>query len=148
MTTRQLSFKGLPQLAIAAGTSAPNPGIAGVQIWSTTANSILVWDGDSWETVGSGGGGSTLTTVEVNLGSTPKCSGKFTISGTALTVGKPVVITKAVGPYTGKGTLADEAEMDLMSISAQVASTTQITAYWHSTSPVRGNVKFNYFIGA
>lgn len=55
MTTRQLSFKGPPQLAIAAGASTPNPGIAGVQIWSTTANSILVWDGDSWEAVGSGG---------------------------------------------------------------------------------------------
>jgi hypothetical protein len=84
----------------------------------------------------------------VNLGSTPRRSGRFTIAGSGLTPGTPAVINKAVGPYTGKGTRADEAEMDGISVTASVTSATQITAYWQSTTPVRGNVKFNYLIGA
>lgn len=52
MTTKQLSFKGPPQLAIAAGATSPNPGINGVQVWSTTENALVFWDSTSWEVVG------------------------------------------------------------------------------------------------
>ena len=61
MTTRQLSFKGPPQLALAAGATTPNPGIFGVQVWSTTTNSILMWDGSTWSTLGSGEPPTTLS---------------------------------------------------------------------------------------
>jgi hypothetical protein len=100
------------------------------------------------EGVGGGGGNPTFQTVEVSLGTSARRSGKFTIAGTGMTVGKPVLITKAVGPYTGKGTRADEAEMDLIVATASVTSSTEITAYWQSLGPVRGNFKFNYMIGA
>jgi len=90
-----------------------------------------------------------LTTVEKDLGSVPRTSGKFTITGlSGLTTNKPVTITQAVGPYTGKGTRADEAEMDGLSVSAVVTSATEITAYWNSARRVKGNFKFNYFVGA
>lgn len=97
---------------------------------------------------GGGGGGTTLTTVEKELGSIPKMAGKFTISGTGLTIGKPVSVMKAVGPYTGKGTRADEAEMDAITATGVVTSATEITVYWNAATRVKGNVKFNYFVGA
>lgn len=89
-----------------------------------------------------------LTTVEKQLGSVPKMAGKFTIAGTGLTIGKPVSVMKAVGPYTGKGTRADEAEMDAITATGVVTSSTEITVYWNAATRVKGNVKFNYFVGA
>lgn len=94
------------------------------------------------------GGGTTLTTVEVSLGTNAKMGGKFTISGSGMTVGKAVLISQAVGPYTGKGTRADEAEMDQVSVTAKVTDATTITAYWTSARRVRGNFKFNYQVSA
>jgi hypothetical protein len=96
----------------------------------------------------SGGAGVTLTTVEVNVGSVPKSGGSFTIAGAALTVGKPVLINQAVGPYTGKGTLPDEAEMDQVNVAASVTDAATITAYWSSARRVKGNFKFNYQVSA
>jgi len=91
----------------------------------------------------------SLTAIEKSLGSVPRSSGKFTITGlSGLTTNKPVTITQAVGPYTGKGTRADEAEMDGLTVSASVTSATEITAYWNSARRVKGNFKFNYFVGA
>lgn len=54
MTTRQLGFQAPPTLAVTAGAVSPNPGIAGVQVWSSTANALMAWDGNSWELVGGG----------------------------------------------------------------------------------------------
>jgi hypothetical protein len=88
-----------------------------------------------------------FTTVEINLGSSLRRSGKFIITTSGLTVNKPVLIQQAAVAYTGKGTLTDEAEMDIVNVSAQTTSTTQITCYWNSKSPVKGNVKFNYLAG-
>jgi hypothetical protein len=56
MTTKQLSFKAPPQLAIAVGATTPDPGINGVTVWSTTANALVHWDSNSWELVGGTGG--------------------------------------------------------------------------------------------
>lgn len=96
----------------------------------------------------SGSGATVLVEVEVFLGSVPRRSGRFSIVGTGLIIGRPVVIQKANGPYTGKGTLADEAEMDLLVVSGKVVSPTVIECFWNSASPVAGNFKFNYFVGA
>ncbi len=96
----------------------------------------------------SGGAGLTLSTVEIDLGATARRSGYFTITGSGLTTSKPVAINKAVGPYTGKGSLADEAEMDAMTVSASVVNATTIKGYWASPTHVRGNHKFNYQVSA
>lgn len=90
----------------------------------------------------------TLATVEVNVGSVPKTGGHFTIAGSGLTVDRPVLINQAVGPYTGKGTLADEAEMDQVNVTASVTDAATITAYWSSARRVKGNFKFNYQVSA
>lgn len=89
----------------------------------------------------------TFTTVEVDLGSA-KRSGKFTITDSGLTVGKQVMIYQATGPYTGKGTLADESQMDSIIAQGVVTTTTNIDVYWNSQTLVRGNFKFNYLISA
>lgn len=97
---------------------------------------------------GGGGGGLTLTTVEKDLGSVPVNAGTFTIAG-SFTAGKAVLITQAAGPYTNKGTLEDEAEMDPITATAYTVDTTTIRAYWHAAhGPVQGNVKFNYAVSA
>jgi hypothetical protein len=94
-----------------------------------------------------GGGGSfTFTTVEVDLGSTPRGAGTFTIAG-AFTPAKPVLITQAAAAYTGKGTLEDEAEMDPITATGFTADAATIRAYWQAShGPVAGNVKFNYAV--
>jgi hypothetical protein len=87
--------------------------------------------------------------VEKNIGSVPKLAGRFTVTGlSGLTIGKPVIISQAVGPYTGKGTRADEAEMDGLIVKAAVTAADTITAYWNSATFVKGNFKFNYLVGA
>lgn len=116
-----------------------------------TAAQVLTSNGTStyWAAGGGGGGGVTFIPVEINVGSTPKYSGKFSLTGlSGLTIGKPVLMQQAVGPYTNKGTLADEAEMDQLSISASVTAANTIVAYWASARRVRGNFKFNYLVGA
>lgn len=92
-------------------------------------------------------GGVSVGTAEVDLGPAARRSGSFSISGSGLAPGSPVLIQKAVGPYTGKGTRADEAEMDAITASGVVEAPTLIRVYWQASGPVRGNVKFNYMIG-
>lgn len=95
-----------------------------------------------------GGTAFEMTTVEKDLGATARRSGTFTITGAGLVAGKPVLIQQAVGPYTGKGTRADEAEMDQVLVTAAVVDATTIRAYWKSEHFVRGNYKWNYAVSA
>ena len=98
------------------------------------------------------GGGLTLTTVEKDLGALPLYSGTFDITGlSGLTANKPVLVQQAVGPYTNKGTLQDEAEMDQVSATGYVADATTVRVYWTcppKAGPLAGNVKFNYAVSA
>jgi hypothetical protein len=123
-----LRFKGL----IAGSNITITPSSTGITISST-----------------GGGSGSTptiLTTVEVNLGSIPRNSGNFLITGVTTTTGKAVMIQQANGPYTGKGTLDDEAEMDSVIVSGKATNSSTIKCIWKSDTRVKGNFKFNYFI--
>lgn len=85
-----------------------------------------------------------MNVVEVDLGSVPRRSGRFDITTTGLTTNQHVIIEQINGPYTNKGTLADEAEMDQLSVTAQAISSTVIRCYWTSPTVVRGNIKFAY----
>lgn len=60
MTTKTLSFKSLPSLAIAEGATTPNPGSPGVLAWSQTLTKPVFWNGTSW-TVGYDGLDSIFT---------------------------------------------------------------------------------------
>lgn len=93
-------------------------------------------------------GYNNIFNAEIDLGLVPLTSGSFTITGTGYTVGKNVFIQQATGPYTDKGTLADESEMDALNVTATVTNSTTITANWSASMPVLGKFKFNYMIGA
>lgn len=93
-------------------------------------------------------GAPQIATVERDLGA-GLLSGSFDITGlTGQTAGKPVMVAKAAGPYTGKGTLEDEAEMDMITATGYVLDATTIRIYWQADAPQVGNVKFNYMVGA
>jgi|GEM_PF-2822216 len=83
--------------------------------------------------------------VSVNLGSSPAIAGTFNITGT-FDATKKVFISQASGPYTGKGTRSDEAEMDFVSVSAEVINATTARCYWNSGDQfVAGYFSFNYY---
>jgi hypothetical protein len=140
------------------GGTAASPMVIGIRETSGPTNLTLgvISDGQyllrSGATIisgtpGGGPGGLTLTTAEINLGSVARRDGKFSITSSGLTAGRPLIIVKANGPYTGKGTRADEAEMDGITVSGKTTSTTNIDCYWNSHTKVRGNHKFDYAIG-
>lgn len=152
MAVANLSGVGLPPIAVAAGATTPDPGgtaAAGTLGWSSVLGAAVQWDGIAWRAMTTGGLQvlPQTTTVEVNLSTTGRRSGKFTIAGSGLAIGTNIVITQAAGPYTGKGTLADEAEMDTVSVRGVVTDASTITCYWTSRTRVRGNFKFTYFFG-
>lgn len=114
---------------------------------------------------GGGGGGFSVTEVEVDLGSTPAWRGTFTITDAGIDGTSKLSVWQAPGPYTDKGTRADECEMDWIQCHA-VPAAGSATVHWRSVQGfsgdqgenapprravvvgrVRGNVKFHYAIG-
>lgn len=88
-----------------------------------------------------------VRTAEVDVGSSPRFSGKFTLTDADIASTSKLLVTLAPGPYTGKGTLADEAEMyGGISFSADPTNGSA-TVYWGCPSRVRGNIKVNYILG-
>ncbi len=89
---------------------------------------------------GSGGGGSA-TTVEVDLGSTATWRGKFTITDASIGASSKVLCWQAPGPYTGKGTLADEAELAPVQVIAVEPAAGSAIVKW-ATPPLYIQVPF------
>lgn len=72
------------------------------------------------------------TTVEQDLGSTATWRGRFTITDAAITATSKVLCWQAPGPYTGKGTRADEAEMQPVSVVAVEPATGSAVVTWQT----------------
>jgi hypothetical protein len=101
----------------------------------TIAGSTIVYHKEAgvWVALtGGGGGGASATTVELNLGSTPVWRGKFTITDAAISATSKVQCWQAPGPYTGKGTRADEAEMQPIQVIAVAPATGSAVVYWQT----------------
>ena len=81
---------------------------------------------------GGGGGGGTATTIEVDLSATPTWRGKFTITDATIAPTSKILAWQAPGPYTGKGTRADEAELQPVSIIAVNPATGTAEAFWQT----------------
>jgi hypothetical protein len=79
-----------------------------------------------------GGGGGSATTVEVNVGSTATFTGKFTITDAAISAMSKVLCWQAPGPYTGKGTRADEAEMQPVQVIAVEPAAGSAVVKWQT----------------
>lgn len=87
---------------------------------------------------------ATYAVADVDLGNTAK-SGHFTITGANFDPAKRLIILPRPGPYTGKGSLADEAEMDAINVLGSVLNSTTLRCFWHAIpGPVRGNFTFQY----
>lgn len=115
----------------------------------TPTGSKFLRDDNSWQTPSGGGGALTLTEVEKDLGASAQRAGSFDITGfSGLTADKQVLIAQKAAPYTGKGTLYDEIEMDSVQAAGYVLNATTIRAHWTASGPVLGNVKFGYAVGA
>jgi hypothetical protein len=89
---------------------------------------------------GEGGGDPSATTVEQNLGSigSEHWRGKFTITDAAITATSKVLCWQAPGPYTGKGTRGDEAEMQPVQVIAVVPASGSAVVHWQ-TPPIVAN---------
>lgn len=138
-----LTAKGDVLTATSAGMPAGLPvGVNGQVLTADSGEST----GIKWATPSSGA--FSLTSYEANLGDEPLYSGYFQITGlSGLSANGPVLIQQSPGPYTGKGDLADEAEMDILSLTAIQSSSTTIDVYWNcppKMGPVAGNFKFRY----
>lgn len=68
---KDLTFRAPLQLAVAENATTP-AGLLGAEIWSTTANKKLVWDGSKWAAAMGGGGagspGGTTREIQFNDG--------------------------------------------------------------------------------
>lgn len=81
-----------------------------------------------------GGAGAGWTQIEANLGSA-NWRGKFTVIDATVSGTSKIIIQQAPGPYTGKGTRADEAEMDFISCFA-VPGSGQFTVHWRTQTMI------------
>lgn len=73
-----------------------------------------------------------IATVEIDLGSTPIFRGKFTITDANITTSSRLLVWQAPGPYTGKGTLADEAEMQPVQVVSVEPLTGSAVVRWQT----------------
>lgn len=118
MTTKTLSFKSLPNLAIAEGATTPNPGQTGVWAWSTTLVKPVFWNGTSWSAGAAGGGGSgdvvgPVSSVDNNFpvfsgttGKLLKASSLFSLDAGS-TSGKEVRVIDGAGTYKVSSTVVN-----------------------------------------
>lgn len=104
-------------------------------------NVTIVRDARGYIVSSTGGAGASATTTEVNLGSTATWRGKFTITDAAIGASSKVMCWQAPGPYTSKGTRADEAEMQPVKVTAVNPAAGSATVYWE-TPPYVGQDVF------
>lgn len=119
--------------------------MATARLGSGVADSTKFLRGDQTWAVPPGGGGVTLTTANVNLGSSPRRAGKFTVAG-SFTSGKVALANLSHGPWTGKGTRSDEAEMDDITFSCKTTDTVTLTCHWTSSTFVKSYVAIDYIV--
>lgn len=84
---------------------------------------------------GGGGGGGSATTIEVNLSAIATWRGRFTITDASITATSKVLVWQAPGPYTGKGTRADEAELQPVNVIMTTSATGSAQVTWE-TPPI------------
>lgn len=77
-------------------------------------------------------GAAWVKSATVNLGSTARCSGTFTITDAAIASTSRLLVSLAPGPWPNKGTLADEVEFAPGVTFAAVCAAGSATVYWQA----------------
>lgn len=144
----EATFKGR---AAGSGTGAPvdlnsTQATAILDLFTATTKGVVAASGGgtanflradgSWVAPPGSSGGGSATIVEVDLGSTLVARGKFTIVDALILASSKVLCWKAPGPYTGKGTRADEAEMDPLNVVCVYPATGSAVVVWESALAV------------
>ena len=88
---------------------------------------------------------TTIFQTTVDFGSTPRKSGKFTITGPGWTPGKQVLVVMAASRPVS--TLYDAIELDQIMATGIVTSSTTIEVHWGSRTWVSNQYTFNYWLG-
>lgn len=145
MTTRRLANVTdgvLESVDLSTCTGAPAAGPATeLDANGTTLTVDAIADGEFLKRVGTTIVGATpsgavsATTVETDIGSTLKFNGKFTITDAAISGTSKVLCWQAPGPYTNKGTRADEAEMQPVQVIAVEPGSGSAVVKWQ-TPPI------------
>jgi len=109
---------------------------------ATTGSTTEYLRGDgTFATPSGGGGGGSFVSVDVDLGTRPSTDGKFSITSSSLTAGKPVLVIDAAGPF---GVYDD----DKVTAYGIVTSSTNIDVYYTAPVGVGGTHTFKYMVGA
>ena len=95
----------------------------------------------TWDTLAGGGGGLTLTEFEVDFGTKPIRSKKFTITAAGVTGSSKVIVNPSGNVATGR--VGDDWEWDAISTSAK-AGTGQFVLTCFASGRVAGKRKFYY----
>lgn len=117
MTTRQLSLKAPPVLAIALGATTPAGGGNGAVAWSSLTNSLVVWNGSAWFPAANDAAGSLTAITTVNATATPTTCG-VTLATQSASVGATWRI-RACGTF--------------VAVSSATARNAQLAAFWGAT---------------
>jgi len=122
--------QGIPGTA-GGGSSSVIPGMDG----SDGEDAFVIPGPQGIQGIPGGGGGGSATTVEVAMG-TLATRGKFTITNASITAVSNVLCWQAPGPYTGKGTRADEAEMAPVRVLSVEPAAGSAVVKWESKTHV------------
>lgn len=125
---------------VEAGAIIPTPGdpgtiAEGIASGTATVGYVPVSTGVGAKPAWGPAGGEAVVvadTVEVDLGSAAVSEGKFTITDAGISATSKVLCWQAPGPYTGKGTLADEAAMSPVQVVAVEALEGSAVVYWQT----------------
>jgi hypothetical protein len=108
MTTKQLNFKSLPELAVNDNATSPNLGVKGKGsiVYSTTIGKALMWDGTKWSSAGlKGDKGDTGLTGAVGATGAQGAAGAAGLKGDTGAAGAtgPAGAQGAAGPQGARG---------------------------------------------
>jgi len=143
MAVKALDFIALRQIAVNVGDTTPNPGVAGAIAWSTTITAEVIWNGSSWQRT-SLATALTLTQVEIDFGSTPVRSARFTVTDAAVSGGSKVAVWESGVAATGR---ADGDHLWDSIAYAAIPGTGQFTLDAFATGFVVGKRNVIYQIG-
>lgn len=94
---------------------------------------------------GGGGGSATVTSIEIDFGTTPTSYKTFTIIDSAVSTSSFLIINQSGAAATGRS--ADENEMDPLIFSGTPASGSFTLVASALNGPVVGKYKVNYIVG-
>ncbi len=106
-----------------------------------TPSGKFLKDDLTWDTPAGGGGGLTLTEFEVDFGTKPVRSKKFTITAAGVSGSSKVIVSPSGNVATGR--VGDDWEWDTISTSAK-AGTGQFVLTCFASGKVAGKRKFYY----